>query len=904
MSRRQQLSPAISPTAPRYSASPTSPPHSIVWPPEVDGDMSAAAVPLRWPSEVIHDIPTATQLRRPLEVDHDIAAAAQLRWPSEVEDHNAEAAAQLRWPSEVEDSDAEAAAQLVWPSEVEDDTSLPQDADGDSSDIPQIVWPAEFETEERRRSSLISSNVHDVHLHLKRLFKPSTPMHAQSPRQLLPFSFQHFRMMPEEAVRATLNQFAEHLKNVSPTIGKAMEIANDSTHTLDWLTWYDSNTDIIYFQPRADYDGHNMRDAYGFKHFDPDSPSTITRTIATSKVSTSDRTVGNKSLRSLSTDEGTNPGASSIPNIKYFFNQASSPGLPIIVLNSFLTICQIATSKYYSLDTDKTLSHSGLLSMFMYKIHALKQTSLHYDMGFQRYHISWARGAIHYIQVEVYDLAQDSSLIHRVAFQFDRASVPGNPRLLTVADNDRALSAGTTQREALREGGKHNRIFGEMLYAFLYNDGIQDITYDHILGIHPLYLEIFPFRALSKYTENERCRINFLNNSFQKGEAIDAGGPSSQFVTLLCKSIFRPISSLTHFTRTFCANHGIAKRIVDMTESQYPFFPDNISGSDKEFLAVNICKLFKMNLDHDRFTSRIFPDNFFLLLKNMYDTISNPPQTDSEKTISSNANLFQTINIIDPNTNGKLANFLNKYIKVESESASLNQYGKSKPRAFYTDLMEIKQILDIYLIDLEWDIESDQANQRLPPLDMVANLYHEIMNILLPLASPIEQFPSYIAGEIHRHNNWNLRRYVVDDDYRVLSARIQGLSINRADIISRIVYDGPPQDYTTVMQEKIEFLKRKIREVEDVAWIKRFLFAVTGSENVTSTTDIRILPTTYPGYTRAHTCTQTLDVYKVSHDTEPFPRDGDDAVSGLDNYNRFIKNLEFGITSTNDMNMA
>jgi len=114
--------------------------------------------------------------------------------------------------------------------------------------------------------------------------------------------------MSSKDIRAMLNQLVDHLKNISPSIAKAMEVSNSPGSDIDWLAWFDSDTEIVYFQAREDYDGRSTGYSYGFKFFDPESPSVMTRRLSIAKLRTrpnaqSARMVGQKSQRIPTSEE-------------------------------------------------------------------------------------------------------------------------------------------------------------------------------------------------------------------------------------------------------------------------------------------------------------------------------------------------------------------------------------------------------------------------------------------------------------------------------------------------------------------------------------------------------------------------------------------------------------------------
>ncbi len=306
---------------------------------------------------------------------------------------------------------------------------------------------------------------------------------------------------------------------------------------------------------------------------------------------------------------------------------------------------------------------------------------------------------------------------------------------------------------------------------------------------------------------------------------MDLGGLRNQFFSDLSKSLL----------------DGSDSRIIHM-KSEIPEI-QNIDNSEEieilGYLGMFFSECFR---NQNAITGRIFPDNYFSLLKSLIPICNEKLNDVDFLTCAKKIAIQEEIPLFDfllqDNTvvalSDELHDLIFNILMLCNESDDL-------------DIHDIKTLVFSHLLDC--------YKKRIISAQIVAR---------------------------------NISKNLLDDfmltDEVSLSEKIQGQPFSRDEIVSRIFYSGQ----NPVIKEKITWLKEFIRE-KDEEWVKSLIFTITGHRAIIASTKIT-LKESKDSLCRTRTCFQDIEIL-ITHTDLGTEVQQDRNAPPVDNKTKFLNML-------------
>lgn len=172
--------------------------------------------------------------------------------------------------------------------------------------------------------------------------------------------------------------------------------------------------------------------------------------------------------------------------------------------------------------------------------------------------------------------------------------------IVSVYIDGAPASLETFQQALFDLNGVWNLRMTQILNEFLFGQAFQ--IEPNRIRVHAMTLQQIPDRVASMvfaqrpHGLGENANINFLQDTFEPGQGIDAGGPTQEFISLLSRHLL----------------DGAPSRAIRMS-SGLPTFQDN--DACRESLR-SVGRLFGQCIQHERhITGRLLPDRYFSMLQ-------------------------------------------------------------------------------------------------------------------------------------------------------------------------------------------------------------------------------------------------------------------------------------------------
>jgi hypothetical protein len=445
--------------------------------------------------------------------------------------------------------------------------------------------------------------------------------------------------------------------------------------------------------------------------------------------------------------------------------------------------------------------------------------------------------------------------------------------------------------------GQYFMLIQKLLMHWLNAMGLR-IVEKRIAVIHPLYIEVFPYLSLKIFNsyilETPQLgykRINFMDNVGNMSMGNDEGGLTAQAMSIIAKTLFTPLSSRSSFIIHKNQNYQIP---IDMDTYGNPIFSKHASEDQKVECSKNILILFQRAIHRRISIGRVIPDHVFEFLRYPHDLSSQQVAVQYASQMKNDE-----IHIRWANINKSII----KAQRLEESTPTFLTNNKSDKhlsaiKETWIDLLAIGYDLPQHIIDFDMqNITFEQFRADVIPSEIYKLLYDFTLENINEIYMPYVQFIHTLHKEL---NGTSSRRYQLfknrleQQNTLLLSHLIQGFPFDRNQIAQciRIVSDIT----TEVLEQKMQFLIDHIKDANTPEeWVKRFVYAVTGSNTITANTTIKINGVShFNKLCVAHTCFQTIDVGCDTHECESDPRGEYDPRS------RFIRNLTIGIMEAGD----
>ncbi|MBI3236296.1 MAG: hypothetical protein HYZ48_01095, partial [Chlamydiales bacterium] len=305
---------------------------------------------------------------------------------------------------------------------------------------------------------------------------------------------------------------------------------------------------------------------------------------------------------------------------------------------------------------------------------------------------------------------------------------------------------------------------------------------DERVYVHRLAIKHYANRILDRLCQRGAFsfnRVTFLDNHLQNEPAGDAGGPSREFFSSFCKSLF-----VGEPAQILGIDRGAKIPLRKLDDAEQAEALTNLGKLIDFFYMSN-------GPDHRRgdrqAMGRVLPPSFFTILDALFKNREAPLSEDF---------IIETAKALSDNSNNWIWQILSDEEPITDEQ-----------KAFVTDIL--------YL-----DVEEGDYSQALR--EYVLDQYRGYI-----------EAAQIVANGIRRPTQYAIRARGVGPE--VWSSDILGKPYDK-EAIANLVQMPSQYDNPEVFQ-KATWLREFIREKDEV-WIKRLLQFVTGSEAITAQTEI------------------------------------------------------------------
>lgn len=584
-------------------------------------------------------------------------------------------------------------------------------------------------------------------------------------------------------------------------------------------------------------------------------------------------------------------------------------GLPKSVVDNLEEVLNTTTRYFNSEETENIFNHENMFQIMInhLKVYPIRnmqtpvytiEHSITYDNVI--YQLLYANHELTIVQQNL-DIARQDFELHLI---FDPRPHQQNVRIIRVFENDESeLPWSEIQRTLFTYNGKFFEFLKSVILSFFLNrihqGRLERRGEEQILEMHPLFINYFPELMLDKFTSHRHVSFVSLNDNLLPTDALDIGGLTSEFCSILGKALFKPISENPNdFTVKKFTCFDIC------TCSRFPKFAPHVADSDKRKIANNLNRFFVKIADNlDSNISRALPESFFtsiLITKKLvcqlkdqriwWEDMDKYDERLSKTFFEVVLEIFSLMK--SPVSFVVLSEFLKKHIQYDQ--IKVNDYDTYVHARFkdlhdvnlssdFEKVIQVLNIMEEYIDDVNMEAPFEEQERT----DLAGNMFHTLMkSILIPYIEPFFEFLCFFIEEAEE----KFPNYEV---YCRNPELILGKEFDRDTVANCIVVCKTPTKY---LEDRIHFLKQHIKDpTTPIDWVKRFIAAVTGVEALNSSTQIKI--NGQPNYLipSSHTCNQTLDIYEGPHQNYTYaPYD-----THLDVKQRFIASISDNIIKQN-----